>query len=90
MDFRIDMIMRFSLLILSTISLKIAVTYSDSGTYNYDRQDLWKDITYPAPITNDCAKLSNSPIDIPASIASTCQPNTNRIVLSVSDSLWIH
>jgi hypothetical protein len=54
------------------------------GEYNYDDQEAWKSIVYEAPTTNDCAKDANSPIDIPAAIASSCEENESRIQLSVS------
>jgi len=55
------------------------------STFNYDNQEAWKDVEFAAPITNDCAKDANSPIDIPANVAETCQDNTDRIQLTSGD-----
>jgi len=58
---------------------------SPISTFNYDDQAAWKDVVFQAPITNDCAKGANSPIDIPADVAATCEDNQERIVLTAGD-----
>lgn len=49
------------------------------STFNYDNQEAWKDINFAAPVTNDCAKTANSPINVPASVVDTCDRNQVKI-----------
>jgi carbonic anhydrase len=55
------------------------------GSFNYDQQEEWQNIVFQAPVTNDCAKDANSPIDIPANVADTCEDNDARIQFNSGD-----
>lgn len=61
------------------------VASSASSSFNYDDQAAWSKIVYDAPVTNDCAKPANSPINIPQGIAESCENNEARIQLSAGD-----
>jgi len=77
--------MKYIFAIISLAAAQIHLVSADSGEFNYDDQQDWKSIIYEEPVTNDCAKNANSPIDIPPFDARSCEENDSSIQLMAGD-----
>jgi len=71
-------------LVPTVLTLRAKLVASQSA-FTYDDQGVWKDIPFQPPVANDCAKLANSPIDIPQTVAASCIPNQVGIDLDSGD-----